>query len=218
MPRLAVVSMVDAVSDDLRARLFRGELLGGAPVTEADVSGHYDIARPTAKAAIEQLVAEGLLDRSAHKTARVPVLEVDSIRDIYGTRMHLEGEALRRLAGLRVVPDPVRTANADVVAAGAHGSLEIIEPDMRFHSALVDALDSPRLSRMYGSLVNEVRLCMAQVQGRGLLTVDLIAREHEHILRLVAAGDADGAVEALHAHLERARDLLSAALVAPEHR
>jgi DNA-binding GntR family transcriptional regulator len=212
VPRLAVVSMVDAVSDDLRQRLFGGELRGGAMLTEADVAGHYDIARPTAKAAIEQLVAEGLLDRSVHKTARIPVLDARSIRDIYDTRSHLEGEALRRLAALQLVPEAARAANADVVLAGSLGDLEIVEPDMRFHLALVDALRSPRLSRMYGSLVNEVKLCMAQVQGRGLLSVDLIASEHANILDRVASGDASGAVEALHAHLEHARDLLMTTL------
>ena len=69
--RIAAVSIVDAVASDLRSRIFAGELGSGDALTESEVASAYDVARPTAKAAIEKLVAEGLLDRGTHKTARV---------------------------------------------------------------------------------------------------------------------------------------------------
>ena len=70
--RVQPLSIVDAIADDIRGNLFNGALPGSTQLTEAEVATTYDVARPTAKAAIEKLVAEGLLLRGTHKTARVP--------------------------------------------------------------------------------------------------------------------------------------------------
>ncbi|QJU53129.1 GntR family transcriptional regulator [Herbiconiux sp. KACC 21604] len=225
---LRTVSAVDAVGDDLRRRMFAGELVGGELLKEAVVAGEYAVSRSTAKAAIEKLTAEGLLERSANRSARVPQLTAADVHDIYRTRLRLESSALRELAAARHAPREAAAANARVRAAGvgaaaprdltvAHdgergSAIASVEPDMRFHAALVEAIGSERLERMYGSLVDEARLCMVQVQGRSLLAVDRIADEHDEILRRLAAGDADGAVEVLTAHLTRASDRLQAAL------
>ncbi|MFD6858612.1 GntR family transcriptional regulator [Rhodococcus sp. NPDC060086] len=210
--RIKALSIVDALTEELRRRLFSGELAQDDALTEAEVARAYEVARPTAKAAIEKLVGEGLLQRSAHKTARVPNLGPDDVRDIYRTRAHLESIALRHLARNAHLPDPAVAANGEISAMTDSTPLSIVEPDMRFHTALVDAMGSPRTSRMFGSLVSEVRLCMVQVQGQHLLTTQSIAAEHQQILDAVAAGDGDGAVTILSKHLGRARERLVAAL------
>lgn len=203
-----VTSVVDAVAQDLRRQLFRGQLTSDEPLTEAGVSAQYEVARPTAKAAIEKLVAEGLLVRGTHRSARVPLLDAEDARDIYRTRADIESVVLRRLAAARTVPDAARVANAEIAALGDASALDVVDPDMRFHTSLVDAVASPRLSRAYLSLASEVRLCMAQVQGNSLLSTDLIHAEHERLLRLIEAGDGDGVVALLERHLARARERL----------
>lgn len=209
---LAVTSVVDAVGDDVRRRLFTGELAGGASLTEAVVAEEYAVSRSTAKAAIEKLTSEGLLHRGAHRTARVPILAVGDVVDIYRTRLRLESEAVRELASTKHVPRSAVEENERVRAIGNGPAIESVTPDMRFHASLVEALDSPRLGRMYASLVDEVRLCMAQVQGRSLLNVEQIAAEHQEILDRLAQGDGEGAVNTLRAHLGRASDRLAAAI------
>ncbi|MEO9326058.1 GntR family transcriptional regulator [Nocardioides sp. C4-1] len=212
MPRLQVVSVVDAIADDLRARILRGELEPGTALTEADIASTYEVARPTGKAATEQLVRDGLLVRGNHRSARVVELGPDDVRDIYRTRAHLEREVLRRLARERTDVPAARAANAEIAALVDGSTLDVVAPDMRFHTALVDALGSPRTTRMYRSLVTEVTLCMARVQGRGLLDNASIAREHALILDLVTAGDGDGAAALLDEHVGRARERLVRAL------
>lgn len=210
--RVEALSIVDALALELRRRVFAGELTHEDALTEAEVSRAYEVARPTAKAAIEKLVGEGLLQRSAHKTARVPHLDPEDVRDIYRTRAHLESVVLRALAETRTAPAAAAAANAEIAAMTEADPLTVVEPDMRFHTALVDALGSPRTSRMFSSLVSEVRLCMVQVQGKQLLTTASIAAEHQQILDAVLAGDGEAAVEAITRHLGRARERLVAAL------
>ena len=52
---LRVVSVVDAIADNLRDGILAGELMPGTALTESDVAGRYDVARPTAKAALEKV-------------------------------------------------------------------------------------------------------------------------------------------------------------------
>ena len=209
---IRMTSLVDALVDDVRGRVVAGTLAPGTPLTELDVATRYEVARASARAAIERLTAEKVLVRGNHKTARVVHLGPDDVRDIYRTRTYLESEVLRRLAALRRVPDAAREANAEIAALWAQGSYAIVEPDMRFHTSLIDELGSERTSAMYHSLAFEVTLCMAQLQGRQQLSPEIIVAEHARLLELIAAGDATGAAAMLDEHLARARELLAASL------
>lgn len=210
--RIAAVSIVEAIASDLRARIFSGELVSSQTLTETDVASSYEVARPTAKAAIEKLVAEGLLVRGVHKTARVADLGPESVRDIYVARAYLESEVLRRLASSRTVPAGAVRANKDIAALEAGSTLDVVEPDMRFHASLIDAVGNERISKMYLSLVGEVRLCMSRVQSLHLLDAALIQAEHQRLLELIEEGRGDEAARLLDVHLGRARERLVAAM------
>lgn len=202
--RLGVVSVVQAVIKSLRARIFSGELAPGTPLAEVDVAAHYEVARPTAKAALENLVASGLLTRNAHQSARVTLLSSRDALDIYRTRAIIEAEAVRLLAGTGQVPAAARVANSEITALSEASPIQIVDPDVRFHSALVQALGSPRTSTIYGQLSDEIRLCMTHVQDATLLNTADIADEHDRLLERIAAGDAQGAADILAQHLSNA--------------
>jgi len=163
--RVTVLSVVDAIADDLRGDVLGGELKPGEALTEAVVAERYDVARATAKAAIEKLVGESVLERSTHKTARVVQLGPIDVRDIYRARAVLESEVLRELARAGRVPAEAREANNEIRRRWDASSFDIVDPDMRFHTSLIDALGIDRTSRMYRALASEVKRCMAQVQG-----------------------------------------------------
>jgi DNA-binding GntR family transcriptional regulator len=209
---LGIVGVVDAVTVQLRERILSGAIRSGEPLTEAAVSQAFGVARPSAKAAIEQLVASGLLVRTAHRSARVVGIDPGTVRDVYRTRTRLESAALRELARSRSVPPAAIDANAEILAMPPGPDRATVDPDLRFHTALIDALDSERTGRMYRSVLDEVRLCMAQVQGRRLLDASAIAAQHAAILDAVAAGDGQRAAELLDAHLTSAEERLVEAI------
>ncbi|MDF2562879.1 MAG: GntR family transcriptional regulator [Microbacterium sp.] len=209
---LGIVGVVDAVTAQLRERILRGDIGSGAPLTEAAVSQTFGVARPSAKAAIEQLVATGLLVRTAHRSARVVGIDSDTVRDVYRTRVRLESAALRELAAIRTVPEAASAANAEILAMPTGPDPATVDPDLRFHTALIDALQSERTGRMYRSVLDEVRLCMAQVQGRRLLDAAVIAAQHAEILDAVASGHGERAAALLDAHLSSAEERLVEAL------
>lgn len=211
---LGIVGVVDAVTLRLRERILSGDIRSGEPLTEAAVSQTFGVARPSAKAAIEQLVATGLLVRTAHRSARVVGIDPETVRDVYRTRSRLESAALRELAITRAVPASAVEANAEILAMPPGPDAATVDPDLRFHTALIDALGSERTARMYRSVLDEARLCMAQVQGRRLLDAAVIAAQHAEMLEAVAAGEGDRAAALLAAHLSSAEERLVEAVVA----
>ncbi|MBU3537090.1 GntR family transcriptional regulator, partial [Alkalihalobacillus clausii] len=61
----------EAIAQSLRADIVDARLVPGETLTETAVARRFGVARPTAKVAIERLVADGLLRREAHRAARV---------------------------------------------------------------------------------------------------------------------------------------------------
>jgi DNA-binding GntR family transcriptional regulator len=201
---LQVPSLVDALYAEIRERILTGAVPAGTPVTEMDLATQYSVARPTAKASMERLVLEGLLHRGSHKTARVPILGADDLRDLYHTRGLLEREVVMELAAKRLVPEQARKSLEQLRDSSSPSVTEVVNLDMAFHSELVGAIQSPRLNRLYRFLAGEVRLSMAQLQANHLLSSGRIASEHAAILECIARQDVDGAAASVTKHIEQA--------------
>jgi DNA-binding GntR family transcriptional regulator len=205
----AMRTAVDAVADTLREQVMTEEIPPGVQVTEGLVASRFGIARPTARAAIDRLVQEGLFRRSAHASARVPRLTAADINDLYFARGCIDREVVRALADRRTVPPQAHAALVDMLAATSQSPLlDVVAADIGFHRALADGLGSARLTSLYTSLMGEVRLCMAQVQSRRLLTPRSIYDEHVMIAGEIAAGNPARAADIVTVHLEHARAAL----------
>jgi len=209
--RLKTVSVVDALVATLRAAVLDGLVPAGAPVAETEVAVRYGVSRPTAKAAITALVHEGLLRRDANRPAMVPVLTVDDVRDLYRVRLPLELEVVRHLAAEGPPPglaaDAIRRLRelpADPPAS------DFIAADLAFHRALVEAVASPRLERLYGQLLGELHLSM--VQSRRVIGRERIVEDHAAVLASLEARDAEAAGRRMRGHLEFSREALASEL------
>jgi DNA-binding GntR family transcriptional regulator len=208
---LAPSSLTDALYESLRKRIINGEIAGGEKLTEQRIANEYNVARPTAKACLERLTALGLLRRTAHKTAVVPELDEEEIRDLFFSRRTIEAAAVTFLAKAKTVPGPAAVAQASVAAAARDLSFEKqVEADIAFHSSLVSAVGSRRLSRMHELIMGEVHLSMGQFQAHRTTHPTTVVQEHADILESIEAGDVAQAQEHLAHHLEQAQDRLLA--------
>lgn len=206
--QLETRSLVEAVSEALRERILTGEIAAGEALTEHGIATQANVARPTAKAALERLTHEGLLRRGTNKTARVPLLNAADVKDLYFSRTFLERDVVATLAKRKHVPAAAISAlRAFDEAAEAEQLTGIVRADIDFHVALVHALGSPRVDRMYDAVIGEAHLCMAQVQAHRLLSASTIAAEHHAIVDAIKAGRKNAADLLVH-HLESARDRL----------
>lgn len=205
---LRTVSVSDALTRELRARVLDGEFRPGEALADTEVAAAFGVSRPTAKGAITALVFEGLLIREANRPATVVRLQQSDVDDMFLIRVPLEDQALRYLTRNNSAPIAAMAASVEdlrQVSLDAPHS-DFVLPDLQFHSVFVDAVQSPRLSRIYASICGEIHLCM--VQTRSALGRDRILREHEEILSAVVIGDTDRAVRSLGEHLRGAQKAL----------
>ena len=205
-PGSDVARVPAAVAETLRADVLAVRVRPGDPVTEAAVSSRFEVSRPTARIAIDQLVRAGLLRREANRGARVPELSRADIVDLYDNRALVEGAALAALAQLGSVPPDAVRSNRALASAPDHAPFAA--DDIAFHRALVKAQPSPRLTRMHESLMGEIELCIGQVQANALWRPADIAAQHAHVLDAVVAGDPALAARLVREHIETSRDRL----------
>jgi DNA-binding GntR family transcriptional regulator len=210
-PPLAAVSVRDALAAALRAQILSGALAAGTKVIEEEVARTYEVARPTARQAIHDLVFEGLLRRRPNRSAEIPILTADDVREIYATRELIEIDAMRRLTEQRSIPEQMLSAvqslesmsTAEELAASDQEWATVVECDQSFHAALVDTLGNSRLARMYASVQGENRLCLARERD-AYGSVGQVAREHRQLIDAVPLGSPDQAVGLLRQHLREA--------------
>lgn len=198
----------DAVVVALRGAILSRRLAPDTAVTEAYVSTTYAVARPTARIAIDRLVADGLLVREPHHAARVRRLGSDDIDDLFVSRAAIEAAAVELLAATSTVPPEAAETNRELLALPADAPYAA--RDLVFHRALVNGTSSTRLPRLHDLLMGEIELGIAQVEAHGLRSADEVAADHRSILDAIAAGDVELAGRLARAHVLASRDRLVA--------
>lgn len=199
MTLLRPVSAVDALADALRQRVLSGEIEPGTPLPEQEIAAVYGVARPTVREALAVLVHEGLLRRERNRSAYVPEVTMSDLDDLMYVRRPLEDLMARALAGRRVREADAALARMDALAPDAPWAAAVAE-HMTLHQALIVAVGSPRLDRLYGSLAAETRLGLVRLR-----TVyeerDVLVAEHRELLDAIAEGPEEAARAAVAAHL-----------------
>lgn len=214
--RLNTVSTVDAAANVLRELILDGELEPGSRLREAEFAERLGIARHSFRAATQVLISEGMLRREPHRGVQVTVLTASDILDTFRLRAALEIEAVRLAIAAGRVPEGAREA-ADELSAVPDGApwRDVVGPDMRFHRAVIDAADSPRIARAYTAVQAEIQLCMVQLRPH-YERPSQVAAEHTELLAAIEAGDPDRADQLFRRHLTEAVQNLSKALASGE--
>jgi DNA-binding GntR family transcriptional regulator len=209
--RLETVSTVDAAANALRELILDGQLEPGARLRETEFAERLGIARHSFRAATQILVSEGLLHREPNRGVQVPVFAPDDLIDVFRLRTALEVEAVRLVVASGEVPAAAEDAVRELTALPDDAPWrEVVEPDMRFHRAIIDGAGSERLVRAYATVQSEVLLCLVWLRPHYDRPAQ-VAAEHEELIATVRDGDADRAETLFRAHLKEAAENLTKA-------
>jgi DNA-binding GntR family transcriptional regulator len=214
--RLRTVSVVDAAADALRQMILDGSLEPGSRLRETDFSQRLGIARHTFRAATQILINEGLLRRLPNRGVQLTVLDGADIVDIFRLREALEIEAIRQvMAEGQEIPDAALAVERFTALDDDASWRTVVDIDMAFHRALIDATGSERINRAYAGVQAEILLCMAQLRPH-YDRPDEVAAEHRELLAAIESGDIAATEALFRKHLGDAAENLTTALEARE--
>jgi DNA-binding GntR family transcriptional regulator len=214
IPRTTFASMV---GERIRSDIIDGVLRPGTQLNEVELAASFGVSRGPVREALQRLIQEGLLRSEPHRGVSVPMLNAADIDDIYLAREALETAALRRVTG---TPRAVSSYKAldrivhDMESAEKSDDWRtVVSRDLDFHTALVAAADSPRLERMFTTVISETQLCLVMLSDAYdhedlVRRRDDLVQEHRQILDLVHADDVEGAVAVLKKHFDGAMGTL----------
>lgn len=202
---LHTISTTEALVDSLREAILAGDIPAETRLPEEELAARFRVARPTVRAAIQTLVFEGLLRREPNRSAYVPRLTAEDVRDLFVLRKAIELYAAATLAERGVRPLAAEEALERHEATGPDTPwTEVVDAARDFHRGIVDALESTHVSRHYRSLEGEVRLCFRQLrQMQGQLPPER-ATEHRQIFEAIVSRDGELATGLLEEHLDSA--------------
>lgn len=199
---IQTVTVADAVADELRRRLLSGAYRGGEQLRDTELATEFGVARPTVRAAVQMLVADGLLERGRGRSAEVRSFTAEDAVDLYRLRRPIEGVAVELVIARKRPIDAVETAMRAFAALPDDVSWDVVaEHDVAFHRAVFEAAASPRLLRTFDDVSAETRLLVAQLRP-AYSSVSHLAHEHELLLLALRAGRLGDARRAWAEHFD----------------
>jgi len=209
--KLRTVSVVEAVAEQISEEIFSGQLQPGDVLVETQLAERFEVPRQTIRSAIVVLMHNGILRREPNKSVYIPGFSEADIRDLFAARRLVELEAARILATQKVLPKEAENAVRIMeVLRDEDGWDEIMKFDFKFHQALIDATDSPRLQKFYRSISAEQRLALTYFRFRQ--SPSQIAREHRVLLDAISSGEPQAAVDAFRIHIDESEAFINQAI------
>lgn len=200
------------IADQLRQRILDGTLAPGSQLGEVQLAQRLQVSRGPVREAMQRLIQEGLLESRRHRGVFVIKLEPDDISDIYATRGVIEraaADALMRRDDRAAFAALEALMKEMEEAADARDWARLSDSDLRFHETIVRASRSKRLSRMFGTLIAETRMCLAALEPAYPRPRDIVD-EHGALLDALSQGRREEALERIDAHMRRAERKLEA--------
>lgn len=199
------------IAGKLRTAIGRGQIAPGSQLVETELAKELGVSRGPLREAMQRLTQEGLLISIRNRGLFVITMTDAEVRDMYVARTAVEraaSELILQRGGKDVAARLLQTVQSMKQAAD-RGDLDAMsEADMEYHSTLVAAAASPRLTRMHNTLLTETRMCLTALERR---YPDPHARvgEHQAIAEALAAGDQDLVGRLLITHMDDALDRLT---------
>lgn len=204
IPRVTFASMV---GERVRSDIIDGTLRPGSQLNEVELASSFGVSRGPVREALQRLIQEGLLRSEPHRGVFVPMMSEEDIDDIYLAREALESAAVRRItgAGRSAAAHKAldRVVRAMRKAEGVDDWHTVASRDLDFHNELVSAARSPRLERMFRTVISETRLCLGLLTGAYDARDDLVD-EHQQISDLIRDNDTEAALAVLKKHFDDA--------------
>lgn len=175
----------------------------GEALNEKEIAAQFGVSRTPVREAMLRLKDDELIEIFPQSGTFVSRIPIRSIPEAVVIRQALEAMAVEHAARLRDAGAVARLQaiiEEQKVAERQGNQSRFHETDEDFHAAISDAAGFPgiwRLAQTVKAQVDRCRRLTLPVPGR----MNRVVIEHQRILDAIAAGDVEGARQALNDHL-----------------
>jgi len=192
----------------IRGMILSGQLAPGAQLSEEALAETCGVSRTPVRDALRRLESELFIRRSESQRSFVAEWSLNDLEDAFELRAMLEGQAARRAAE-RINPfqlEQLRSHNrriCEAISSEEPDVVRFLEHNRIFHTIILDAAGSPRLTSMLGLLI-EQPVVWRTAQNYGRDNLQRSHHEHEELLAAFARSDGVWATAIMTAHIRRA--------------
>ena len=219
-------SMRDRAYTYIQRKIASGELKPDAPISEIPLAKELHMSRTPVREALNQLVAEGLLEQIPNRGTLVVQLKRRDIIELYELREALEVYSARRVAQLQLHPvdldrwqsfsDEVLQLKSELEKSGKREldkeqMQRFVATDLSFHNMLVCMASNERILKVVNETRLLIRIFRLERPGYDSAALDTIHQQHNAIIQAVRERDPELAAKLLTQHI---RNSLSERLAA----
>ncbi|MEJ4047202.1 GntR family transcriptional regulator [Erwinia sp. SLM-02] len=193
------------IYEELRRQILTLQLKHGEQLDEISLANTFGLSRSPVRDAMARLVSEGLVTILPNRTAIVTPFEIEEFPN-YITALDLIQRAVTRLAAKhRSEADllKIEAANAEYMEKVYQGDFSAMtEKNKAFHLAIAAAGRNNYLATYYDKLLSEGQR-IQHLQFDFMTSQDApqkLGRDHDELIAVIRAGDADAADKAAHEH------------------
>jgi len=222
--------LYEQIVDQIEQSVLAGTLKAGDQLpAERELAQQFGVSRTAVREAVKALREKGLVEAYPGRGTFIRSGTSQTIRQSFGLLLKMGGlEGTLQLVEVREILEPEIAALAAIRAQARHitgmkdavATMEttmnepdrFIEADLDFHLLLAEATENPFVPVLIDSIVGLLR----EQRKRISLAANGLAHgqaHHRNILAAVERRDADGAREAMRAHLHQVRDDIQASSV-----
>jgi DNA-binding GntR family transcriptional regulator len=203
-----------AATEVIRSAIVDGRLHPGQRLKEEELARELGISRTPVREALLMLQAEGLVDASPNRGAKVRTHSAQDLDDLYQLRALLEGHAARRAAS-RLADEAISSLHAScrrfeaLLETEKADFRELVKENVVFHETILEGADSARLAAMVRNVI-ELPLVYRSYIWYSPDQQRISGHYHVQIARALEARDAERAEIIMKEHIFEARDHLVA--------
>jgi DNA-binding GntR family transcriptional regulator len=204
-------SAVERLFERMRAHIIEGRFAPGQRLVEADLTEQFKISRGPLREAVRRLAAEGLVDITHNRGARVKRLDHTEVLSLYEVREVMEGLAAR-LAAERASTAERKAIKASfdemAKALAANNVRGYIALNSSFHSLIMKAAGNAPLE----AAITRLQTPVLRLQFESMMTEDVVQEsfeEHREIVDAIVGKNPDKAERLMRHHIRRSRELIA---------
>lgn len=203
--RPAKLSIVDSIIESIKQAMRERKLVPGQRLPEADLKEITGAGRSSIREALRRLTAEGLVELTHQKGARIRRIRRDEALSVYQVRIALEGLAAR-LAAENIDRKDYRLRLLELEKSfddgGDQSPKAYLDYNHRFHRLVVQMSENPYLADIFAQLELPAFLMILEMTV-GIPSATRSRKEHRPIVQAILKGQANKAEQAMQAHIQR---------------